>query len=113
MAASAGREVRTTLLYGGWAVSEQPAVCAWKRKAQERGFLAPKRSRMTEYHRRRAARYLAISSKKSLWALKKNERRGAKESISRPRRRQSSTYSMPSRRVKANSWMAVEPASRM
>ena len=27
---------------------------------------------------RRAARYLAISSKKSLWALKKKERRGAK-----------------------------------
>jgi hypothetical protein len=34
---------------------------------------------------RRAARYLAISSKKSMWALKKNERRGAKASTSRPR----------------------------
>ena len=34
---------------------------------------------------RRAARYLAISSKKSLWALKKKESRGAKSSMSRPR----------------------------
>jgi hypothetical protein len=34
---------------------------------------------------RRAARYLAISSKKSIWALKKNDRRGAKSSTSSPR----------------------------
>ena len=36
---------------------------------------------------RRAARYLAISSKKSLCALKKKERRGAKSSTSSPRRK--------------------------
>jgi hypothetical protein len=62
---------------------------------------------------RRAARYFAISSKKSLCALKKNEKRGAKSSIARPRRNAHSTYSIPSRSVKASSWMAVEPASRM
>src|SRR4030095_11651554 len=48
------------------------------RSISERGFLAPKRSRMSRAHRRRAARSLAISSKKSLWTLKKNESRGAK-----------------------------------
>jgi hypothetical protein len=61
----------------------------------------------------RAARNLAISSKKSLWLLKKKERRGAKASTSRPARTPYSTYSMPSRRVKASSCSAVEPASRM
>ncbi len=40
-AASAWTVVRTTLLYGCWAVSEQPAVWVWKRSIQERGFLAP------------------------------------------------------------------------
>jgi len=34
---------------------------------------------------RRAARYLAISSKKSMWALKKKENLGANASMSRPR----------------------------
>ena len=38
---------------------------------QERGFFAPKRSRMTLAQILRAARNLAISSKKSLWASKK------------------------------------------
>ena len=33
---------------------------------------------------RRAARYLAISSKKSMWALKKKLRRGAKSSTAEP-----------------------------
>ncbi len=112
-AASAWTVVRTTLLYGCWAVSEQPAVWVWKRSISERGLWAPKRSRMMVAHSRRAARYLAISSKKSLWALKKNDSRGAKLSTSRPARMPYSTYSMPSRRVKASSWSAVEPASRM
>jgi hypothetical protein len=26
---------------GCWAVSETPAVCAWKRMSHERGFFAP------------------------------------------------------------------------
>jgi hypothetical protein len=57
----------------------------WKRISHERGFLAPKVSRSSRAQMRRAARYLAISSKKSIWALKKNDRRGAKSSTSRPR----------------------------
>src|ERR1700680_1495378 len=61
----------------------------------------------------RAARYLAISSKKSLCALKKKLRRGAKESTGKPRWIAQSTYSMPSRKVKASSCTAVEPASRI
>ena len=62
---------------------------------------------------RRAARNLAISSKKSLWLLKKNDRRGAKSSMRRPRARAASTYAIPSAIVKASSCTAVEPASRM
>ena len=61
----------------------------------------------------RAARYFAISSKKSLCALKKNEMRGTKSSTSRPASTPYCTYSMPSRSVKASSWSAVAPASRM
>jgi hypothetical protein len=33
--------VRTTLLYGCCQVSEQPAVCAWKRSFRLRSSLAP------------------------------------------------------------------------
>jgi hypothetical protein len=40
---------------------------------------------------RRAARSLAISSKKSRWLFQKNDSRGAKSSMSRPRARHSST----------------------
>ena len=71
--------------------------------SQERGFVAPKRSRIWRAQIRRAARNLAISSKKSLWQLKKKEMRGAKLSTSRPRSSAHFTYSMPSARVKASS----------
>ena len=64
-------------------------------------------------HIRRAARSLAISSRKSLWTLKKNDRRGAKLSIGKPRSTDACTYASPSASVKASSWTAVEPASRM
>ena len=70
---------------GCCAVSETPAVWVWKRISHERGFLAWNRSRSSRAQILRAARYLAISSKKSRWALKKNERRGANSSTSRPR----------------------------
>lgn len=43
---------------------------------------------ITVYQSRRAARYFAISSKKSLCALKKKESLGAKSSICMPRSRQ-------------------------
>jgi hypothetical protein len=49
------------------------------------GFLAPKVSLSSRAQMRRAARSLAISSKKSICALKKNDSRGAKSSTSRPR----------------------------
>src|SRR5215831_14063060 len=111
--ASAWRAVRTTLLYGCCAVSEQPAVWVWKRHIQERGSFAPKRSRIVFDHTRRAARNLAISSKKSLCELKKNDSRGANSSTGRPASIPYFTYSTPSRSVNASSWSAVEPASRM
>ena len=76
-AASACSAVRTTLLYGCCAVSETPAVCVWKRSFHERSSFAPKRSRITSAQILRAARNLAISSKKSLCELKKKEIRGA------------------------------------
>ncbi len=81
---SASKAVRTMLFSGCWAVSEQPAVWVWKRRAQERGSRAPYLSRMCRAQMRRAARYLAISSRKSMWALKKKERRGAKSSTGMP-----------------------------
>ena len=46
---------------------------------------------MIRDQRRRAARNLATSSRRSLWALKKKERRGANESTSSPRDRADST----------------------
>ena len=49
----------------------------------------------------------------SLWQLKKNDSRGAKLSMSIPRSTHQRAYSSPSARLKASSWMAVEPASRM
>ena len=60
-----------------------------------------------------AARYLAISSKKSMWALKKNDRRGANSSTARPRILGELHEAKPLASVKASSWSAVEPASRM
>mgnify|MGYP003694678897 CR=1 FL=1 len=62
---------------------------------------------------RRAARSLAISSKKSLWMSQKNESRGAKSSTSSPRAMPRSTYVKPSASVNASSCAAVAPASRM
>ena len=74
--ASASIAVRTMLFSGCWAVSDTPAVCVWKRIRHDRGSVAPKRSRSSRAQMRRAARYFAISSKKSTWALKKKLSRG-------------------------------------
>src|ERR1041384_7537907 len=84
-----------------------------ERDAHERGFLALKRSVMTLCQILRAARYLAISSKKSLCELKKKLSRGANSSMSIPRSTAYCAYSIPSRSVNASSCSAVEPASRM
>ena len=94
-------------------MSDTPAVCVWKRSFSERSSRAPNRSRITFAQILRAARYLAISSKKSLCALKKNDRRGTNSSTSSPASTPYCTYSMPSRSVKASSCSAVAPASRM
>ena len=90
-----------TLLSGCCAVSVEPAVWAWVRSIQERGFLAPNRSLTILAHSRRAARNFATSSKKLLWTLKKNDSRDAKRSTSSPTDRAASTYAIPSASVKA------------
>ena len=111
--ASAWTVTRIRFTSGCTSVSDTPAVCVWKRSHKERGFCAPKVSRISRAQMRRAARNFATSSKKSLWLLKKNDSRGAKSSMARPRSSAQRTYSSPSARVKASSWAAVEPASRM
>ena len=90
-AASTCTATRTTLLRGCWAVRVLPPVWAWKRRAIARGSVAPKRSRMMCAHSERAARNLATSSMRLLWALKKNDRRGPKRFTSSPAARAAST----------------------
>ena len=75
---------RTMLFSGCCAVSVEPPVWVWKRNILERSSLAPNRSVMMRAHIRRAARYLATSSKRLLCAFQKNESRGAKASTSMP-----------------------------
>ena len=68
--------------------SEQPAVWAWKRSFHDASVLrAVAVAHAPRPTATRAARYLATSSKRSLWALKKKLSRGAKSSTSRPRAR--------------------------
>jgi hypothetical protein len=84
-AARAWSATRVRLLRGCWEVSETPAVWVWNRIQVDRSFSARYRSVMSLYQMRRAARNLAISSKKSLCELKKKLSRGAKSSTRRPR----------------------------
>ena len=65
-------------------MSVAPPVCVWNRSIRLRGSFAPNRSAMIVAHIRRAARNLAISSKKFMWHAKKNETRGANRSTSSP-----------------------------
>jgi hypothetical protein len=83
-AAKACTATRTMLFSGCCAVSMLPAVWAWKRSISERGSRAPKRSFMMRAHSRRAARNFATSSRRLLWALKKNESCGANSSTLSP-----------------------------
>ncbi len=85
----------------------------WATLMRERFGATNPRSLISFHQIRRDARNFAISSKKSLWLLKKNESRGAKSSTRRPRAIAASTYAIPSAIVNASSWTAVEPASRM
>ena len=66
---------RTTLFSGCWAVRVLPAVWVWNRSIWAVLSVTPKRSFMMWAQIFRAARNLATSSRKSLWALKKKERR--------------------------------------
>ena len=79
------------LLSGCCAVSDTPAVWVWKRSHCARSVVAPYSSRSQRAQIRRAARNLAISSKKSMCASKKNDRPGANTSMSSPRESPSST----------------------
>ena len=79
------------LFSGCWAVRVDPPVWVWKRRSLERSSLAPKRSVMILAHIRRAARNLATSSKRLLWAFQKNDSRGAKASTSSPAANAAST----------------------
>jgi hypothetical protein len=112
-AASACSVTRTTLLSGWRLVSVLPAVWVWKRRRIALAFVAPKRSCMSSAHIRRAARNLAISSKKSLCALKKKDSLPANSSTDSPRSTALCTYCNPLASVKASSCGAVQPASRM
>ena len=101
------------LLSGCWAVRVEPAVWVWKRIAHDLGSLAPITSFMRRAHRRRAARNFATSSKRWLCPFQKNDSRGAKPSTSSPASMAARTYAIPLAIVKASSWAAVAPASRM
>ena len=62
------------MLFSGCSANRlTPAVWQWKRHHSERSLRAPKRSFITLAQMRRAARSLAISSRKSLWMSKKND----------------------------------------
>ena len=75
---------RTMLFSGCWAVSVDPPVWVWKRSSLLLSSLAPNRSVMIFAHMRRAARNLATSSKKLLWAFQKKLSRLANSSTGRP-----------------------------
>ena len=83
-AESAWIATRTMLFSGCWAVSVEPPVCAWKRRASARSFVTPSRSRSSFAHSRRAARNFATSWKKWLCALKKKESRSPNSSGDSP-----------------------------
>ena len=91
------------------AARETPATCV---ETQHGGFGVGCRRFDMRSCRVCSAKF-ATSSKKSLWQLKKNESLGAKSSMAMPVSMADSTYAKALASVKANSWTAVEPASRM
>ena len=64
---------RTMLFSGCCAVSVDPPVWVWVRSMSERGSRRTEPLAITLAHIRRSARYLAISSKKSMCVLKIHE----------------------------------------
>ena len=98
VAAIASMQVRATLLNTSCAASDQPEVCECVRSDSERGsfglncFISLAQSSG-------AARSLATSMKKFMPIAQKNDRRGAKRSMSSPALMPARTYSTPSASV--------------
>jgi len=111
-AASASIVVRITLLYGSCSVRLAPEVCEWVRSISERSSRGSN-WRISFAQSSRAARILAISTKKFMPIAQKNESRGANWSTASPRDSAARTYSSPSASVNASSCTCVAPASCM
>mmetsp|Transcript_32342 Transcript_32342/g.70869 ORF Transcript_32342/g.70869 Transcript_32342/m.70869 type:complete len:246 (-) Transcript_32342:928-1665(-) len=113
-AAIASTVVRMMLLYGSWAVSDQPEVWQCVRSMSERLFFGLKFFSISVAHRRRAARSFAISMYMFIEMPKKKEMRGAMSSTpTTPVASAARTYSIPSASVNASSSLASAPASCM
>ena len=90
--------VRPTLLKGSCSVSDHPDVWQCVRSAIDFGFLGLKLF-IIFAHSMRAARIFAISMNGFMPIPQKNDRRGAKASMSIPEFTPVRTYSKPSARV--------------
>jgi hypothetical protein len=101
------------LLCGSCSVKLTPDVWQCVRSIIDSGFFGSKCLRSSVAQSKRAARSLATSMKKFIPIEKKNDRRGAKSSIDKPRFRAARTYSRPSAIVNASSKSADAPASCM
>jgi len=84
-AAIAWRATRTTLLWGCWAVSVRTGRLRVEAELLGPRILGLEAVAHDQRQRRRAARNFAISSMKSLWALKKKLTRRPRRSGERPR----------------------------
>ena len=113
MPAVAWTATRAMLLSGCCRVRSTPEVWPWNLKRQEFGFLAPRRSRARRAQIRRAARNLAISSKKLIEMSKKKVKRRSRTSMSMPRATQSSAYCSAVEKVKPTVSAGVAPACCM
>ena len=94
----ASMQVREMLLKGSCSVRLQPDVCEWVRRARDLGFFGLKVLTILA-HSTRAARIFATSMKWFFPWAQKNDRRGAKASMSMPAAMPVRRYSQPSARV--------------
>ena len=94
----ASMQVRPTLLNGSCSVSDQPDVWQCVRSMSDFGFFGLNCC-ITLAHSIRAARILATSIKWFIEMPQKNDRRGAKASMSSPAFTPARTYSRPSAMV--------------
>ena len=96
-----------------WAVSVDPPVWTWNLQICDFTFVILKWFFIIFAHKTLAALNFAISSKKSRWALKKNDTFSVSLSISKSSSFAFSRYVIALAKVKANSSTAVLPASLM